>query len=93
VQPHYGVVTDRYKLVHFLHPEASTWELFDLATDPRELQSVYDRPDYASIQEELHAELLRLRQELKVVEDLPADLPSAREPKPAAKKPESPPPK
>jgi hypothetical protein len=73
------VVTDRYKLVHFFRPEIDRWELFDRATDPQELQDVHGRPDYASIQHELETELLRLRQELKVVEDSPADLPSAME--------------
>ncbi len=87
VQPHYGVVTDRYKLVHFFRPEADNWELFDRETDPQELQNVYGRPGYASIQQELESELRRLRQELKVVEDSPADLPSAVEqPKPEAAK-------
>ena len=38
VHRHYGVVTDRYKLVHFYEPEMNEWELFDLETDPRELQ-------------------------------------------------------
>ena len=37
VRPHYGVVTDRYKLVHFYEPEIDDWELFDLENDPNEL--------------------------------------------------------
>ena len=66
VARHYGVVTDRYKLVHFYEPEFNYWELFDLQKDPRELRSVYGQPDYSATQKELVAELNRLRAELKV---------------------------
>ncbi len=62
----YGIVTDRYKLVHFYEPEFNYWELFDLQKDPEELTSVYDRTDYAQVQAELHKDLDRLRAELKV---------------------------
>jgi hypothetical protein len=66
VHRHYGVVTDRYKLVHFYEPEANYWELFDLKRDPRELRSVYGQKKYAEVQQDLERELARLREELKV---------------------------
>jgi arylsulfatase A-like enzyme len=66
VHRHYGVVTDRYKLVHFYQPEMNYWELFDLRADPHELRSVYGRQEYAEAQKQLEAELARLRAELKV---------------------------
>jgi arylsulfatase A-like enzyme len=66
VRKHYGVVTDRYKLVHFYEPEMRYWELFDREKDPRELRSVYSQADYAPARKELEAELARLRAELKV---------------------------
>jgi arylsulfatase A-like enzyme len=66
VRPHYGVVTDRYKLVHFYTPDVDYWELFDRQSDPHELQSVYGEARYAEVQSELHAELKRLREELEV---------------------------
>ena len=72
VHRHYGVVTDRYKLVHFYEPDVNCWELFDLQTDRHEMRSVYGLPEYASTQKELHAELDRLRRELKVPEQDPA---------------------
>ncbi len=50
VRPHYGVVTDRYKLVHFYGPDVDYWELFDLQRDPHELHSVYDEASYADVQ-------------------------------------------
>ena len=62
--PHYGIITDRYKLVHFYY-NADYWELFDLKKDPRELLSLYGRSDYADVQRELVGELADLRRELK----------------------------
>jgi arylsulfatase A-like enzyme len=73
VARHYGVVTDRYKLVRFYEPEFDSWELFDSKTDPLELKSVYDKPDYAVVRKELETELIRLRKELKVPDPDPAE--------------------
>jgi arylsulfatase A-like enzyme len=66
VRPHHGVVTDRYKLVHFDGPDLDEWELFDLEKDPHELRSVYGEPAYATTVDTLKRELGRLRAELKV---------------------------
>ena len=66
VRKHYGVVTDRYKLFHFYEPETNYWTLIDRKTDPDEVTNVYGNADYAAVQAELHAELTRLRSELKV---------------------------
>ena len=66
VAKHYGVVTDRYKLVHFYEPAMSYWELFDLQVDPDELKSVYVDPAYAAVRADLHQRLDRLRHDLKV---------------------------
>lgn len=68
VARHYGVVTERYKLIHFYEPDFKYWELFDLKSDPRELKSVYGQPEYAQTQKELEQELSRLRAQLKVPE-------------------------
>jgi arylsulfatase A-like enzyme len=59
VQPHYGVRTQRHKLIYF--DKLDAWELFDLDKDPREMRSVYDEPGYAATVKELKAELTRLR--------------------------------
>ncbi len=67
VRRHYGVRTDRYKLIHFYN--IGEWELFDLEKDPDEMNSVYDDPEYADIQSELTAELNRLREQYEVPED------------------------
>jgi arylsulfatase A-like enzyme len=68
VAKHYGVVTDRYKLVHFYEGDQAYWELFDRKTDPRELKSVYGDDTYAGVKKELHAELVQLRKDLDVPE-------------------------
>ena len=68
VRPHYGVITDRYKLVQFYGTGEDYAELFDLKDDPRELKSVFGQPDYAATQKELQSDLARLRKELQVPE-------------------------
>lgn len=62
VRPHYGVATDRYKLVRF-YGDVDYWELFDLQKDPQELINVCDDPAYAQVREQLHAELVRLQKQ------------------------------
>lgn len=73
VARHYGVVTDRYKLVHFYEPAFNYWELFDLGRDPLELRSVFGQPDYSQVQKDLETELARLRRDLKVPEPDPPE--------------------
>ena len=63
VHPHYGVRTDRYKLISFYTIDA--WELFDLEKDPHELRNVYGEKPYARVTQELKAELMRLRREYR----------------------------
>ena len=60
VHPHYGVRTQRHKLIHFY--DLNEWELFDLETDPHEMQSVYANPTYAATVQQLKQELQRLRE-------------------------------
>ena len=66
VRPHYGIVTDRYKLVHYYKPDVDDWELYDLKEDPRETKNFINDPAHAKTVEELKAGLERLRTELKV---------------------------
>jgi arylsulfatase A-like enzyme len=67
VAEHYGVTDGRYKLIHFY--KLDQWELFDLASDPDELKSVYGQPELAEVQSRMLAELHRLRSELQVTDN------------------------
>jgi arylsulfatase A-like enzyme len=87
VRKHYGVVTDRYKLFHFYEPEMNYWTLIDRQRDPNELKNVYDDPTYADTRKQLHAEVQRLRTELKVpAQDAPASISSKQVPGSGKKK-------
>src|SRR5437763_1103087 len=63
VQPHYGVRTERYKLIFF--NKINQWELFDLEKDPYEMKNVYADPAYADTVKKLKDEMYRLKKELK----------------------------
>ena len=67
VKRHYGVRTDRYKLIHF-YDDIDEWELYDLKEDPKEVNNLYNNPEYVSIQKELHEELKRLQDKYEVTE-------------------------
>ena len=73
VRRHYGVRTDRYKLIRYY--EIDEWELFDLEQDPEELRSVYDEPNYAAVQRDLHTRLDELREQYDVPETDPYPYP------------------
>ncbi len=64
VAAHYGVATDRYKLIHYY--DLDQWELFDLQDDPHEVMSVYSDPNYAEVRAELETKLGELREQLEV---------------------------
>ena len=67
VHRHYGVRTERYKLIYFYG--LKEWELYDLKNDPREMKNLYGDPRYAQVVEELKQELLRLRKHYQVTPD------------------------
>lgn len=56
VKRHYGVSTDRYKLIHFYF-DIDEWELFDLKKDPMEMKNVYNDPAYAKVKADMHKRL------------------------------------
>lgn len=62
VQPHYGVRTDRYKLIHFYF-NIDEWEFYDLEKDPVEVRNEYANPEYAAIISELKKEISRLQEQ------------------------------
>ena len=64
VKRHYGIRTERHKLVHFYN-DIDEWELYDLKSDPDEMRNVYNDPAYAGTVKQLTAELKELRAKYK----------------------------
>ncbi|MBM3988353.1 MAG: sulfatase [Planctomycetes bacterium] len=62
VEPHFGLRTERHKLLVF--PRLGASELFDLEADPRELHNLAGDPQYAELQARLRARLASLQREL-----------------------------
>ncbi len=62
VKRHYGVRTERYKLIHFYN-DIDTWELYDLKADPSELNNLYGRPGTETVTKKLLRELKTLQEE------------------------------
>jgi arylsulfatase A-like enzyme len=62
VKRHYGVRTDRYKLIHFYY-DIDEWELYDLEKDPHEMKNVYNDLAYTDIKKMMHKRLKKIRKE------------------------------
>lgn len=62
---HYGVRTDRYKLIHFYDKVYDGWELYDLKNDPDEMQNIYADENYKKIVLKLKDKLVELQTEYK----------------------------
>lgn len=60
VPRHYGIRTDRYKLMHF-YQFGEEWEMYDLQVDPDELTNIYETADPALVAE--------MKQKLKALQD------------------------
>jgi arylsulfatase A-like enzyme len=73
VKRHYGVRTDRYKLMHFYY-DIDEWELYDLEADPQEMQNVYGQEAYADVQQKLHQRLKELQVQYGDSEELSQSL-------------------
>ena len=59
VARHYGIRTDRYKLIRFY--QFDEWEFYDLAADPDETTNRYDNAEYADVIADLKDDLESLR--------------------------------
>jgi len=70
VRRHYGMRTERYKLIHWYgkgygtDPDIDSWELYDLKKDPIEVKNVYNSGNYRKIQQSLNKDLVKLRAEV-----------------------------
>lgn len=64
VKKHYGIRTDRYKLIHF-YDDIDAWEFYDLKNDPNEINNIYNDPNYKSEINTTKRELYKLQVEFK----------------------------
>ncbi|WP_186756604.1 sulfatase family protein [Echinicola salinicaeni] len=69
VSPHFGVKTDRYKIIRFYN-QVDAWELFDLEKDPSEMNNVSGEEAYQEVEKEMKAKLLEA---IKKYEDTEAE--------------------
>ncbi|WP_017258514.1 sulfatase family protein [Pedobacter arcticus] len=64
VKRHYGIRTQRYKLIHFYN-DIDEWELYDLAKDPHEMHNLYQDPAYQQTLVDLKVQLTKLQKQYK----------------------------
>ena len=62
VKKHYGVRTDRYKLIHF-YDDVDVWELYDLESDPSEMNNIYGKEGTEAVTEQLKKRLAELQKQ------------------------------
>ena len=60
VQPHYGVSTGKYKLIHYYY-DMDEWELFDLENDKNEMRNLYGKPKYSKVTKDLKSKIKELQ--------------------------------
>jgi arylsulfatase A-like enzyme len=76
IPAHYGVRTERYKLIYYYGRALGSagaidkdtppeWELFDTIKDPHEMYNLYDDPKHQGVVKKLKAEVDRLQREYK----------------------------
>ena len=68
VRAHYGVRTERYKLIHFYKEDK--WELYDLKVDPQEMKNIYGEKGTDKLIIKLKKELRRLQLQYAVPDEL-----------------------
>lgn len=62
--PHYGIRTERYKLIHF-YDEVDSWELYDLKEDPTEMNNLIDKPEFSDTLKNMKIRLSELQEKYK----------------------------
>ncbi len=77
---HYGIRTKEFKLIFFYglpldapgavqEPTEPHWELYDLRTDPQEMNNVIDDPEYAETVQTLKQQLTKLKEQVGDTDD------------------------
>jgi arylsulfatase A-like enzyme len=65
VPQHYGIRTQRFKLIHFDY-NGGHWELYDLEKDPNEMRNIYDISENQQLVNVLKGKLLKLQHEYMI---------------------------
>ena len=60
VKKHYGIRTERYKLIHFYN-DIDDWEMYDLEKDPYEMNNIYNEKSASNLRDSLKNALNDLR--------------------------------
>jgi arylsulfatase A-like enzyme len=60
VKRHYGIRTDRYKLIHFYN-DIDEWEFYDLQEDPSEMNNLIDSENHVQLIDSLRTKLTKLQ--------------------------------
>jgi len=58
VARHYGIRTDRWKLIRF--EDLGEWEMYDMKRDPQEMNNVYQSPGKGAVRRRLTRQLARM---------------------------------
>ena len=66
---HYGIRTDRYKLMHF-YQFGNEWELYDLEKDPDELNNLYGKKEAKALTAKLKKQLSDLQKHYQDESDI-----------------------
>ena len=67
VKKHYGIRTERYKLIHF-YDDIDTWEFYDLEKDPKEKNNSINDSSYADAIAMMHRKLDSVQEVYEVTE-------------------------
>ena len=62
VKRHYGIRTERYKLIHFYN-NIDQWELYDLEEDPAEVNNLFGQKAYEELSGDLLKQMIALQKQ------------------------------
>ena len=62
VKRHYGIRTERYKLIHFYN-NIDQWELYDLEEDPGEVNNLFGQKAYEELSGDLLMQMIALQKQ------------------------------
>ena len=70
VPEHYGIRTERYKLIYFPESKDIKWELYDMKNDPQEMRNLAGDPKYDKIVLDLRKRMYDARLRFEHIDDV-----------------------